>query len=140
MRVPTWNTAKLDQLLLTITNNILLKKFLIHLITMAKLAVKQIDVMAAKEMGPSNQTQTLISYKILASSIDWKTSGGEELQKKTMMNKIKQLQQPTSFEASLSRIIKGSAFHLWMEVIIKCKLCTETIMNLKHLALKIHHQ
>ena len=140
MQVPTWNTAKLDQLLLTITNNILLKKFLIHLITMAKLAVKQIDVMAAKEMGQCNQTQTLISYKILASSIDWKTSGGEEPQKKTMMNKIKQLQQPTSFEASLSRIMKGSAFHLWMEVIIKCKLCTGTIMNLKHLALKIHHR
>ena len=54
MQVPTWNTAKLDQLLLTITNNILLKKFLIHLITMAKLVVKLIDVMAVKEMDPCN--------------------------------------------------------------------------------------
>ncbi len=89
MQVPTWNTAKLDQLLLTITNNILLKKFLIHLITMAKLAVKQIGVMAVKEMDPCNWTQTLISYRIQASSIDWKTNGGEEPLRKMMMNKIK---------------------------------------------------
>ena len=54
MQVLIWNTAKLDQLLLTITNNILLKKFLIHLITMAKLVVKLIDVMAVKEMDLCN--------------------------------------------------------------------------------------